>query len=99
LIRTKKTETRSANEVKKTKKKSIVPWACPVQEAVDSEWQMLKLFIISMLHSLAGYDFLGCSCDKRVLGFQLLSDVFPSNNIAYKKEEQRTRTKLPSLGN
>lgn len=50
---------------------------------------------------LAGYDgFLGCSCDKRVLGFQLLSDVFfPSNNIVYKKEEQRTRTKLPCLGN
>jgi hypothetical protein len=51
LIRTKKTETIRAN-VKK--KKSIVPWACAVQEGVDSEWQMLKLFINSMLHSWQG---------------------------------------------
>jgi len=42
LIRTKKKETRTAN-VKK-KKKSIVPWACAVQEGVDSEWQMLRSF-------------------------------------------------------
>jgi hypothetical protein len=40
-----RTETRQAN-VKKKKKKSIVPWACAVQEGVDSEWQLLKLFII-----------------------------------------------------
>ncbi len=60
LIRTKKKETRRANVKKKTKKKkkSIVPWACAVQEGVDSEWQMLKLFINSMLLSLAGYGFL-----------------------------------------
>jgi len=52
LIRTKKKETRRTNvKKKKKKKKSIVPWACAVQEGVDSEWQMLKLFINWMLHS------------------------------------------------
>ncbi len=49
LIGTKKKETRRTN-VKK-KKKKIVPWAWAVQAGVDSEWQMLKLFINSMLHS------------------------------------------------
>jgi len=48
LIGTKKKETRRTN-VKK--KKKIVPWAWAVQAGVDSEWQMLKLFINSMLHS------------------------------------------------
>lgn len=44
---------------------------------------------------LAGYDFVGCSCDKRVLGFQLLLDFFPSYNIAYKKDKNKDKASMP----